>query len=280
MAVALCLISPLKLSGLEKIMPLANLDTIAELLRIEFRSLFVEWGNSTPTRTGLHASAVLVDEQDWCLRRHTLSELFPDAVQPIELSSWDWKQQAIFLNGWRLHEKWQALFQQFARVVEVETSHFDEDRNLYFTPDVIFEFGNQKYIVEIKGYKADYFAKLDESGAPPEYAHAQANLYCHLLRIDKAIILVENKDTQDFKLWLVEYNPKLAMPPVKRIYDVKRAVALTRRNLEKLPERICQSRDDARARKCPMRDTCFLRLREFAENQSNNSTENTVQSDW
>jgi hypothetical protein len=238
---------------------MSNLDTLAELLRIEFRSMFVEWGKSSPTRTGLHASAVLVEQEEWCLRRHTLSELYPEAAQPVELSSWDWKQQAVFLSGWRLHEKWQELFQKYARVVEVETAHFDEDRNLYFTPDAIIEFGKEQYIVEIKGYKSEHFAKLDESGAPPEYAHVQANLYMHLLQIQRAIILVENKDTQEIKLWIVEYNPKFAMPPVKRIYEVKRAVALSRRNLEKLPERICQSRDDARARKCPLREKCFRR---------------------
>lgn len=242
-----------------------DLSKEAQLLSIHIQSLFNRWGIATPPRSGLHASALLVDDADWCVRKHTLSTLYPDASQSVELQSWHWQEQARFLSGWHLHEKYQKLFQQFASVVEVEKTHYDETRNLYFTPDAVIEWAGEKYVVEIKGYKQEHFDKLDMAGKPPEYAHRQANLYMHLLEIPRAIILVENKNTQEIKVWVVGYDLALSKQQVDRIYDVKRAVVLTRRDLEKLPGRICQSRDDARARACPLRDTCFLRLKPLEE---------------
>src|SRR5579885_2488052 len=162
------------------------------------------------------------------------------------------RQNAVFLHGWHLHEKYQRLFAEFGQIVEVECSHFDEVRFLHFTPDAVIFWAGQRYVVEIKGYKLDHFARLDEVGDPPEAAWHQCNLYMHVLGIERGLILVECKDTQELKVWCIEHDALLARPYMDRCYSVKGAVTTGH-----IPARICQSCQEHRAEKCPVRDFCF-----------------------
>lgn len=244
----------------------------AELIKLHFENMLVQWGIATPPRTGLHASSVLVPDQEWCVRRHVLVELFPNQAVAPEINSWDWRTQAIFENGWDLHKRWQKIFLKFAHMVisedlepELDLTHYDETRNLYFSPDAILEFAGQRYVVEIKGVKQEAYQELTDdlqvamrACETVNKAVIQVNLYMHLLELKKAIILVENKNDQNFKVWVIEYDAAMSVPYVERIYAVKTQTILTRTHgLNKLPVRVCQSRGDALARKCPMRDCCF-----------------------
>src|SRR6266568_8068924 len=163
----------------------------AELIKMHIQGMFNQWEESKPLRTGLHASSVLVPESEWCTRKHVLASLFPDKAVRPEPKPWDHRQNAIFLHGWVLHEKYQMLFSRFGDCVEVETPHYDESTGLWFSPDAIIRFGGETYVVEIKGYKAEEYEKHTDK--PPRAAHIQANLYCFLLDIQKAIILIEHK---------------------------------------------------------------------------------------
>lgn len=268
---------------------MSHFDTTleAELLTQSFKNMYVQWGRNTSPRTGLHASAVLAKDSEWCLRQHVLAELYPEAVEAREWNAWDWKRAAIFENGWRLHQRWQDVFRRHGRVVwtpayagvaydahsaemteivpELDLTHYDAERNLYFSPDAILEFGGEKYIVEIKGIKQESYLSLpdDLQGAcaiNETIAHAreQVNLYMHLLMLSKGIILVENKSNQDFRLWVWEYEKERAWTYTNRMQDVKARTFLVRTHGEsKLPLRCCQSASDRRAQECPMRTRCF-----------------------
>jgi hypothetical protein len=230
-----------------------ELRTLAALLKYDIEDMFNAWESAKALRTGApHASAILAPENEWCLRRHVLTALYPESVERVEQKPWTALQNAVFLNGWMLHEKYQRLFAEYGNVIEVETSHFDETRFLYFTPDAIIEFGGVPYVVEIKGYKQETWQNLDEAGAPPQAAHAQCNLYCHILEIQYGIILVENKNTQEIKAWVIERDPTLAREYTDRCYQVKGKVAT-----KSIPERACSSCKDRRAEKCPVRNFCF-----------------------
>jgi hypothetical protein len=111
------------------------------------------------------------------------------------------------------------------------------------------------HIVEIKGYHAEHYASLH---APPKAAVQQAN-YMHLLLISHAIVLVENKNTQEFKLWVLVYDPDAVQPYLERIATVKAAQARAAAG-HGLPARVCASREDALAMRCPVRDDCFAQL--------------------
>ncbi len=231
----------------------SSLRTVAALFKQEVEEMFVQWGLSKPLRTGApHVSAILQSDSEWCLRRQVLLALYPEEARPLEQKPWDAHQNAVFLHGWHLHEKYQRLFAEFGQIVEVECSHFDEVRFLHFTPDAVIFWAGQRYVVEIKGYKLDHFARLDEVGDPPEAAWHQCNLYMHVLGIERGLILVECKDTQELKVWCIEHDALLARPYMDRCYSVKGAVTTGH-----IPARICQSCQEHRAEKCPVRDFCF-----------------------
>lgn len=231
----------------------SNLRTIAALFKHSLDEMFNAWEAAKPLRTGApHASAILQPDSEWCLRRQVLLALFPEEAEHPESKPWDAHQNAVFLNGWLLHEKYQRLFQQFGNVMEVETAHYDEDRYLHFTPDAVIEWAGQQYVVEIKGYKASHFERLDETAAPPEAASLQCNLYMHILGIARGLILVENKDSQDYKVWCIEHSAELARPYTDRMYQIKGKVIT-----KVIPARACKSRTEHRAEKCPVRDFCF-----------------------
>jgi hypothetical protein len=44
-------------------------DLTADLLTVYLQHMLVRWAREQPPRAGLHASAVLVPEQEWCVRR-------------------------------------------------------------------------------------------------------------------------------------------------------------------------------------------------------------------
>jgi hypothetical protein len=230
-----------------------NARTVAQLFKLELDAMFNTWEANKPLRTGApHASAILASDSEWCLRRQVLLALYPEQAERPAVKPWSAHQNAVFLQGWQIHEKYQKLFNDHATVVEVEHSHFDEVRYLHFTPDAIIEFAGHRYVVEIKGYKSSTFEKLDETGNPPQAAWHQANLYCHMLQIERALILVEDKDTQHYKVWVIECDTELARPYLERMYAVKGKVAT-----RSTPARVCVSCRDRMAEKCPVRKLCF-----------------------
>lgn len=242
----------------------SNLRTVAALFKHSLDDMFNQWETAKPLRTGApHASAILQPESEWCLRRQVLLALFPEEAEHPESKPWDAHGNAVFLNGWHIHEKYQRLFQQFGRVIEIETAHYDDERMVWFTPDAILEFGGQPYVVEIKGYRAEMksdkpespstiWERLDETGTPPKAAWHQCNLYCHILGIQRGLILVENKNTQELKCWCIEHSAELARSYTDRMYAVKgKTITKT------IPARACKSRTEHRAEKCPMRELCF-----------------------
>lgn len=258
----------------------ASLRTRAELVKLDFQELYLKWGGAQPPRTGLHASSLLVPTGDWCPRKHVLSELFPDEAVSPELKHWQWKQFAIFENGWDLHRRWQRVFKRFGNVVQVvigedtnglpfcqdelDRTHYDAEREVYFSPDAILDIAGEHHVVEIKGINHNAFESLTDSlhfamsaCETVEKAVIQANLYMHLLDLKHAVILIENKNNQDFKVWITAYNRDLALPYIQRAYQVKGGLTLARAH-NTYPPRLCATADDSLARKCAMCDTCFV----------------------
>lgn len=259
----------------------SDLSTEAELLRLSFQQMYVEHGRKSEPRTGLHASSLLVPESEWCARKHVLINLFPEQAKTPELHSWDWKLQAIFDEGWKLHERWQNIFRMYSNVVheeitdedglvagieyELDRTHYDETREVYFSPDAILEFGPHRYVVEIKGIKQESFLELTDNletaiqvSEVVAKACIQANLYMHFLGLKRAILLIENKNDQSFKVWVIEHDPDLIKPYRDRWYAVKGNTQVVRnQGMNKLKPRVCASPNSPLAKKCPMREVCF-----------------------
>jgi len=286
-----------------------NLRTVAALWKQDVFEYFNRWNEDRPMRTGFpHASNILAPDHSFCMRQLVLAAHYPNECERPPTKSWDVLTNARFKNGWKLHEKYQELFLKYGKVVyfndnlttpELDYSHFDDTRLLWFSPDAILEVEGERMIVEIKGYKSDLlfqflevlkqvlnlikghgiealyhsvkeliqefvsrrssyasFESMDESGDPPTDAHKQVNLYLHLLELKHGLILVENKNTQELKVWCVEYDKDLVQPYLDRIYQFKGAL-LRAENDRGLPARICSSARDRNAEKCLCCQVCF-----------------------
>lgn len=246
----------------------SELATVAALFKQSLQGMFDAWEDSRPPRTGApHASTILQPEGDWCVRRQVLLALYPEEAKKPEPKPWDGKRNRINKHGWVIHEKYQGLLLRFGNVVyfnndfdkpELDYSHFDEERYVWYSPDAIIDWATHHRVVEIKGYKQEVWDELDEDGLPPRDAWMQCNFYLHLLGLQYGFVLVENKNNQDPKIWGIEHDPILARPYTQRCYDVKGAVVVAAKH-QKFPARVCKSCNDDRASKCPVRDFCFSR---------------------
>ena len=184
--------------------------------------------------------------------------------------------------------------QSYSIEYELDRTHIDPVTNIHYSPDAIIEFAGQRMAVEIKGintldfrgtpalYERDFSQshlyadgftyKLVEEGregvkdATLEEAMArnksirsavpQLNLYLHLLGLEKGIILAEDKNTQDFMIWVWTYDPEMAKKPISRAAQVETA-RIHYHVADELPEGICKTVNDSRAKRCPFRDACF-----------------------
>ncbi len=173
------------------------------------------------------------------------------------------------LDDLMVKEKWRFLVGELGALAdEVETAHYAEEWGLSYTPDALVRMQAESYVMEIKGYGEknylDAVGRSDPMGNPDfKKAVLQANLYMHMLGLKKAIILWENKNTQDYHTWVRDYDEALARPYIERLNLLKRYLVLYRER-GKLPVRNshCVSKTDERAKKCPLRDACFLKKEE------------------
>lgn len=281
--------------------PDSDLATRAALLTEEFRDLYLRWGAAQPPRTGLHASSLLASESDWCTRFHVLTNLYPEQLQPRQLRGWEWKQQATFLDGWERHRKLQFLLRAYGenalRVVyqernvtisgtdqhgnavsstvlvnepETDLTHYDETRQVYFSPDAIVDYAGTRYVCEFKGLDTAKYEKLtDDLDAACQVSdviakgRVQCLLYMHLLGLEYGLLLIEDKNTQQFRCYVLhkQRDDRAAVQPqVDRLYAVKKYTTL-----KKLPERACLDAACAKAARCPMRAVCFQEQQEEGE---------------
>lgn len=92
----------------------------------------------------------------------------------------------------------------------------------------------------------------------------QLNLYMHLLGLteppnNRGIVLVEDKNDQNFTLWVHTYDPEMSEEPLQRAQSVRTAKEHFDFNDGDLPSRICSTSNDPRAKRCPFADACFNR---------------------
>jgi hypothetical protein len=269
--------------------PSIHPDTLTFLLQHELQQALVSWQRRSPARTGLHAYSLLDSEQEWCLRQHVLAEHFPDQREPEQSF---WHSAAYLAHGWSIHEKWQHKLLKPTGLVthystgdyELDRTHIDQDRGIHFSPDAILSYAGINIPLEIKGINHDDYAgheayydasgnliaeakegiagkTLQEAAKLNKSIHTaipQLNLYLHLLELPIGIILVEDKNTQDFTLFPWEYNKEMAQPLARRASEVK-ARNVIYKDHGRLPKRICKSASDPRAKRCPFSGVCFSR---------------------
>lgn len=202
----------------------------------------------TRERVGLHGSAILKD--DICYRAQVLSLLFKQS-QGEELPL---ETLAIFEEGNAIHEKWQRLFIRgdLGTAFDMDRTRYAQGYELLYTPDAIVTINNIKYIVEIKSMNSFLYQKSNEhkTGA------LQCLLYMHLTNIHNGFVLMENKNTQEFKIQLVEYDKQKIQPIIEHLKEIQKLKTEFIKT-KKPPKRICENSECENAGKCVMRDCCF-----------------------
>lgn len=199
-------------------------------------------------RYGLHGSAILKD--NICMRAQVLSLLFRQQQgEELPLDT-----LAIFEEGNAIHEKWQRLFIRggLGTAFDMDVTRYAQGYELLYTPDAIVTINNTKYIVEIKSMNSFLYQKSNEhkTGA------LQCLLYMHLTNIHNGFVLMENKNTQDFKIQLVGYDEQKIQPIIERLKDIQKLKA-DFLDTKRPPKRVCENSECENADKCVMRDCCF-----------------------
>ena len=232
------------------------------IMKQKFSKLFVlmrEKENLTEERKGLHASAIIVSDDKFCLRQQVLSLLF-DMDQGEELPV---KALQIFAAGESIHEKWQNMIEKCSgkqgntiKLIKNEARSYKEEFELYFTPDTLAEIDYLPYVFEYKSMNTVAYQKAIRSINPHPSARKQIQLYMFFTGIEDGIILLEDKNTQDFSVFKVKFNYKEVLPYIDRLYDIQYA---KEEYLETgdLPKRCCKNSKDKRAIECNMHSACF-----------------------
>lgn len=223
----------------------------------ELEMLKYQYDQEDEERVGLHASAITGAGSGFCFRQQVLSLFYKmDQGQntPIHLAR-------IYEAGKNIGTKWQRLFIR-AKVGEKEdldVSRMWEEYDLSYTPDgiIYLEAFKRRYVVEIKSQNTNEYQKSKghKSG------EKQLKLYMYAEGIEHGFVLVEDKNTQDFKVLYItgvdENDPDIAdqLHILKKIQKYKKRF-IKRQKMVKKHEK-CTSSDCSKARWCAMRDACW-----------------------
>ena len=234
-----------KLKKLETIGGTKELFIISKLERL-FDAEF-----NREDRTGLHASNILASEKDFCYRELVLSFYYKKRKEELPTNL-----KKIFMEGNYIHKKWQHLFKLAGIAISIEKQHHIEEFDCYMTPDAEVKIGKTIYIVEIKSMNTFAFkhAVTHPKGAK------QCKFYMHYKGIKNGFVLMEDKNNQDIKVQLIEYNPDDGDEEIKvcilRLKNIKRYRKIFEEE-GKVPKKICKNSGCKRAMGCPLRDACF-----------------------
>lgn len=212
-------------------------------------------GAETQERIGLHASNMLVSDKKFCLRSQVLSLIYKQ-LQGEQISA---GLKRIFEEGNAIHEKWQRIFIRagWSCAEDLDYTQYNDKYMMSFTPDIICkipEIHDGLMVGEIKSVNTFQFTKMERHPS----AWKQCQWYMHLTGIKKGFVLSEDKNSQEFKVELYDYDYEQVRPFVERadkiVYYYNRVFSD-----HKMPARPEDAKQPmcARCKSCVMRDACW-----------------------
>lgn len=118
--------------------------------------------------------------------------------------------------------------------------------------DAILSINSEPYVLEIKSVNNYKFNNLSE---PEEDHYKQIQLYMHYFKINKGIVLYENKDNQELKEFKIDYDPGLVEFVLYRMKELKKDIE--NNNLPKIPEQIMSGPESWRCSYCSYIESCL-----------------------
>jgi len=108
-------------------------------------------------------------------------------------------------NGDYVHKRIMSILVSLGIVVASEI-RIPESNTFHGRADAIVTIDNELYVLEIKSMNSYGFKNLEQ----PDPAHLkQIRLYMHYFNINKGIILIENKDSQELKEFIVTRDDRI-----------------------------------------------------------------------
>ena len=190
---------------------------------IEFMEHILNRHHGVKERVGLHASALIAPQSEYCTRAQVLS-LFYKPTKSSEQHSVNLLR--IFEEGNAIHEKWQRLFvrAEWAKPTNLDKTRYNADYMVSFTPDIVCRiptFYDVPMIGEIKSVNTYQFQKM----ASHPTAKKQLQWYMHLFSgygIHKGFVLCEDKNTQDIKVEVYDYDASIVQEFIERASEIMR----------------------------------------------------------
>lgn len=226
---------------------------------IEEESKFVKQvmtrGAETQERIGLHASALITGDKDFCVRQQVLSLIY----RQLQGEQINVGLMRIFEQGNAIHEKWQRMFIRagYSKANDLDVTQFNKQFKISFTPDIICEipeFHDGKMIGEIKSVNTFQFQHMTRHPS----AWKQCQWYMYLTGIHKGFVLSEDKNTQEFKLEVYDFDQSIVDPFIDRAEEIKYYYkrVMTEHKMVKRPTD-AKKPDCKRCQSCPMRNACW-----------------------
>lgn len=222
---------------------------------VEFIRQMMTRGLETQERVGLHASALIAGDKDFCLRQQVLSLLY----KQLQGEQIDPALKRIFEQGNAIHEKWQRLLirAKYSEPKDLDFTRYCEKYMVSYTPDIVCEipeFYDGKMVGEIKSVNTFQFQHMTHHPS----AGKQLQWYMFLTGIHKGFVLSEDKNNQDFKIEVYDYDPIKVAPYIERaeaiMYHYYRAI--NEGKMVKRPDN-AKTSDCKRCAKCAMRLSCW-----------------------
>lgn len=221
----------------------------------EFVKMVMTRGAETQERVGLHASNMLVSDSAFCLRSQVLSLVYKQ-LQGEQINV---GLMRIFEEGNAIHEKWQRMFIRggYSKPDQLDRTQYDDHYMMSFTPDIICcipEFYDGLMVGEIKSVNTFAFKKQSKHPS----AWKQCQWYMHLTGIKKGFVLSEDKNTQDFRVEVYDYEPDKVQKFADRAEAIRDAYdnLMENRKMVRRPSD-AKKPDCKRCESCPMRDACW-----------------------
>lgn len=239
---------------------------------IEEETKFVEQvmtrGLESQERVGLHASALIKGDKDFCLRMQVLSLIYRQLQGeqlPVGL-------MRIFEEGNAIHEKWQRLFIRagYSTADELDVTQFNKQYRISFTPDIICkipEFYDGKMIGELKSVNTYQFQKMTRH--PSAWKQLQWYMCLKIMQEKKAgiwngkdylkgFVLSEDKNNQDVKIEVYDYDPELVSDFIDRAEEIKYRYnkVFKEHKMVKRPKD-AKNPDCKRCGQCALRNACW-----------------------
>ncbi len=230
-------------------MTLKTMLTSSNLPQVIYEQKFHEWLKAWSTKKdatrGGHFHASSLVDKNFCLMKAVLEEKLPlkqrDGFPPKVLST--------FKVGIAVHDKHQQFYEESGIAEKIEQSYYSELLDMTATPDAELKFMGVKTISEIKSMNGFEFAKLN---APPKNAYSQAQIYMYVTATPQALIVVEDKNFQDLKIYLIEFNLDDALTLIRRRRNIMRCI---KHNIIPVSKRLCQTKTDKK--KCKYNEQCW-----------------------